>query len=893
MIDKKRLDDYIYYINSLLKQEDFYDTYMEGINKGQNKYTIDQRFQKKKFDLDWVEAIEDCVVSLDTIVRNPRKFIVIEEDIVDVSLARSITTESVKHLATHTNYIAAVKEDGSVIPSKILNTSKEESFEVYENRFIYTLLLKLSQFINTRFEVVRRSAASSDMFTVNVQSDYAVGKEKVKYSMKTILEMPLDEVLKADPTQLTDVERIARLQNVVSGFMGSPFAKTMVSCALVRPPIVRTNVILKNPDFKKALVLWQFIDSYQQTGYEIKSINETADLPAGNQQKFANLIYLNNLLTESIVRTRTSDEDIHGEEEEKKQEKVQANEYVTKNIDDFVPDDFPELKLSMFETKRLFTHLPEVGEISKADERKINSAIQRCLLQYKINKAKSDSEEQARLMRKLMEEETKAKVAALKAAKEAEKKAAKEKVEAEKRAAREAREAAKLAKEKAKREAEELAERIRAEEEAAMRARIKYEQEEAERRIIEENRRLTAIYEGVKARTEAERRNLKEQLEREKQLQFLEPVEADAMLKLRKKEQQRIRQMRATQEVALRELITAHYQDMERQQQQAILDMEQIADMCDFDIFDDTPVADVAPGAKQNGHPELVEGSPEPSTNPDAPSVSNDTLDSGTDTDSTVILSRDEVPSLHLKGNGPKDPLDGGTDAPAKPRLSTEVEFESDEDIPEMDTSLTTRNAEGENEYARRLIDEENKPDEEEADPTAARSELSSYKPQSYAPADAAAEEDDDDVDIAFSGFDAPIDATAKYSVNYGGAAQSAGQGHLVRPSAVMGVKPSVSQLDDDWDFDGMDELEKKEAARAEAAEAAPLSIKGKTVEPAPAKGKKAAPTMPAGFAVYKPRNTVSATESTIDDILNNTNLVGNVEEEDGGRKKKKDKKRR
>lgn len=861
MIDKKRLDDYIYYINSLLKQEDFYDTYMEGINKGQNKYTIDQRFQKKKFDLDWVEAIEDCVVSLDTIVRNPRKFIVIEEDIVDVSLARSITTESVKHLATHTNYIAAVKEDGSVVPSKILNTSKEESFEVYENRFIYTLLLKLSQFINTRFEVVRRSAASSDMFTVNVQSDYAVGKEKVKYSMKTILEMPLDEVLKADPTQLTDVERIARLQNVVSGFMGSPFAKTMVSCALVRPPIVRTNVILKNPDFKKALVLWQFIDSYQQTGYEIKSINETADLPAGNQQKFANLIYLNNLLTESIVRTRTSDEDIHGEEEEKKQEKVQANEYVTKNIDDFVPDDFPELKLSMFETKRLFTHLPEVGEISKADERKINSAIQRCLLQYKINKAKSDSEEQARLMRKLMEEETKAKVAALKAAKEAEKKAAKEKVEAEKRAAREAREAAKLAKEKAKREAEELAERVRAEEEAAMRARIKYEQEEAERRIIEENRRLTAIYEGVKARTEAERRNLKEQLEREKQLQFLEPVEADAMLKLRKKEQQRIRQMRATQEVALRELITAHYQDMERQQQQAILDMEQIADMCDFDIFDDTPVADSAPVVA-----------------PSSP------VDTSADTASeTSVADADAV-----AGVTPAE-----DDAPAKPRLSTEVEFESDEDIPEMDTSLTTRNAEGENEYARRLIDEENKPDEEEADPTAARSELSSYKPQSYAPADAAAEEDDDDVDIAFSGFDAPIDATAKYSVNYGGAAQSAGQGHLVRPSAVMGVKPSVSQLDDDWDFDGMEELEKKEAARAEAAEAAPLSIKGKTVEPAPAKGKKAAPTMPAGFAVYKPRNTVSATESTIDDILNNTNLVGNVEEEDGGRKKKKDKKRR
>ena len=872
-IDKKRLDDYIYYINSLLKQEDFYDTYMEGITKGNNKYTIDQRFQKKKFDLDWVEAIEDCVVSLDTIVRNPRKFIVVEEDIVDVSLARSITTESVKHLATHTNYIAAVKEDGSVIPSKILNTSKEESFEVYENRFIYTLLLKLSQFINTRFEAVRRSAATSDSFTVNVQSDYAVGKEKVKYTMKTILEMPLDEVLKADPTQLTDVERIARLQNVVSGFMGSPFAKTMVSCALVRPPIIRTNVILKNPDFKKALVLWQFIDSYQQTGYEIKSINETADLPAGNQQKFANLIYLNNLLTESIVRTRTSDEDIHGEEEEKKQDKIQANEYVTKNIDDFVPDDFPELKLSMFETRRLFTHLPEIGEISKADERKINSAIQRCLLQYKINKAKADSEEQARLMRKLMEEETKAKVAALKAAKDAEKKAAKEKADAEKRAAREQREAAKLAKERAAREAAELAQRIKEEEEAAMRARLKYEQEEAERRIIEENRRLTAIYEAVKARTEEERRVLKEQLEREKRLQFLEPIEADAMLKLRKKEQLRVRQMRATQEVALRELITAHYQDMERQQQQAILDMEQIADMCDFDIFDDAPGGDFAapvtpPPAAAQSEPDLKSDTPAPP---------------GEERNAEPEASAEEQ-STAVEPEGVAEGDEADVDVPQKPRLSTEIEF-NDEDIPEMDTSLTTRNAEGQNEYIRKLQEEENKSDEDE-DPTAARSELSSYTPQSYAPTEAA-EEDDDDVDIAFSGFDAPIDATAKYSVNYGGAAQSAGQGHLVRPSSVMGIKPQVSQLDDDWDFDGMEELERKEAERKEAA---PMEIKGKTVQPTSGKGKKAAPTPPPGFAVYKPRNTVSATETAIDDILNNTNMVGHVEEDDKGKKKKKDK---
>lgn len=237
LVDKKRLDDYIYYITSLLKQEDFYDTYLASIKTGKNKYEMSQRFQKKKFDLDWVEEIEDAINSLDNIVRNPRKFIVIEEDIVDVSLARNISTESVKHLAQHTNLIASINEEGMVIPSKILNTSKEESFEIYENRFIYTLILKLHQFISKRFDVIKKAHITSDSFEVKISSEYNIGKQKVSYNMETRMNMPLDEMLKADTSQLTDFERIARLSSIVNGFLGSPFAKTMVSCALVRPPL--------------------------------------------------------------------------------------------------------------------------------------------------------------------------------------------------------------------------------------------------------------------------------------------------------------------------------------------------------------------------------------------------------------------------------------------------------------------------------------------------------------------------------------------------------------------------------------------------------------------------------------------------------------------------------
>ena len=114
-------NQYLAKINEMLRDDPFYNDVMNGINNGESDFRLVQKVNKKIFDIEWVNVIEDCLVPLDEIVRNPRKFIVVEEDIIDISLARSISVESVRHLAQHTNLIAAVDGD-TVTPSKILNT---------------------------------------------------------------------------------------------------------------------------------------------------------------------------------------------------------------------------------------------------------------------------------------------------------------------------------------------------------------------------------------------------------------------------------------------------------------------------------------------------------------------------------------------------------------------------------------------------------------------------------------------------------------------------------------------------------------------------------------------------------------------------------------------------
>ncbi len=317
-ISKQKYQEYADKIVSLLRDDQFYHSYKDRIEKGRNNFETVRRRHKQIIDMTWVNAIEECIVSLDTIVRNPRKFIVQEEDIVDISLARSISTESVKHLAQHTNLIAQVDKQGNVTPNKILNTSKEESFEIYENRFIYTLLKKVKGFISIRFDKIKAACAMKDTFQLSVNSNFAaLSNRRLTVKLDCMAQMSFNDLIQTNNDDLTDIERVAKLDRIISDFLASPFAKQMVSSAPVRPPITRTNVILKNPDFKKALVLWQFVETYRDDGFKL--IDEVSSMPVKSNstiEALTDLVTLNSFIFETLTEDASLIDEAEVKEEE-------------------------------------------------------------------------------------------------------------------------------------------------------------------------------------------------------------------------------------------------------------------------------------------------------------------------------------------------------------------------------------------------------------------------------------------------------------------------------------------------------------------------------------------------------------------------------------------------
>src|SRR5699024_8251598 len=115
--------------------------------KSKSDRVVDLHYDKVEDNFEWVDIVEDTIRYLDNILRNPNRFIIHEDEIVKIEMAKRVTVDSIKHMDKHTNLIQEVDENDEIKPSKILNINKEETFDTYENRFIYTLILNMEAFV--------------------------------------------------------------------------------------------------------------------------------------------------------------------------------------------------------------------------------------------------------------------------------------------------------------------------------------------------------------------------------------------------------------------------------------------------------------------------------------------------------------------------------------------------------------------------------------------------------------------------------------------------------------------------------------------------------------------------------------------------------------------------
>jgi predicted component of viral defense system (DUF524 family) len=65
-------------------------------------------------------------------------------------------------LAEHTEFVRSVDAKGNVTPERILSISTEEDVQIYENRFVMTLIKKLIIFIEKRYNFIKDHGETRD-----------------------------------------------------------------------------------------------------------------------------------------------------------------------------------------------------------------------------------------------------------------------------------------------------------------------------------------------------------------------------------------------------------------------------------------------------------------------------------------------------------------------------------------------------------------------------------------------------------------------------------------------------------------------------------------------------------------------------------------------------------
>ncbi len=254
-------------------------------------------------DYSWIDTIEKIIPYIDAIVRNPKKYIVQEEELMPVEKTKKITQDTIKHLAKHTSLIQDIDEDGSVKPLKLLNVFKEETIDLYENRFIYSLIVNVKIFLNNQLENGDFSLSSKYVKTVNYIGHTYLSNENVKYNLeiKTEYHGLEDEQIKAKAT----LDRVHRMVDIFNEFLHLPSIRELEGTLPVRSPIRKTNVILKDKNFKKALELWEYVEKYdaKDSTKLVESIKEEESFDLIEKMKIGSYIqyYASENLTKKEV----------------------------------------------------------------------------------------------------------------------------------------------------------------------------------------------------------------------------------------------------------------------------------------------------------------------------------------------------------------------------------------------------------------------------------------------------------------------------------------------------------------------------------------------------------------------------------------------------------------
>lgn len=344
------------YMQDMLKSDFTHNYIEEALKDGdEGKDSIFGKTNEKVIDMDWVIAIEETLPYIQKAIDEQRRFIKQAENVVRIKKAK-----------------------------KILTVEREEGFAIYENRVLLTLIHKALMFVDDKYSKMK-DVPNDSYNNITMNRHLELNQQKLDFSVNYVNENheSLAEDLDVEDIEsLSDFDRIRRIRQGLNECLATPLMKEIAKEPQVKPPLTQTNLLKENPNFKKAVELWSFLDTYKKQGFELVGEEYNGKMTDENKedvylamefQHFMMSITTNPALRK-MLQEKYEEENALAKEDADRPEKVKEmvldaqTEAVSKEEIEKLTAEITELKQKIAEQKQ---KIEEQANIIKTQEGKI------------------------------------------------------------------------------------------------------------------------------------------------------------------------------------------------------------------------------------------------------------------------------------------------------------------------------------------------------------------------------------------------------------------------------------------------------------------------------------------------------------------------------------------
>lgn len=344
------------YMQDMLKSDFTHNYIEEALKDGdEGKDSIFGKTNEKVIDMDWVIAIEETLPYIQKAIEEQGRFIKQAENVVRIKKAK-----------------------------KILTVEREEGFAIYENRVLLTLIHKALMFVDDKYSKMK-DVPNDSYNNITMNRHLELNQQKLDFSVNYVNENheSLAEDLDVEDIEsLSDFDRIRRIRQRLNECLATPLMKEIAKEPQVKPPLTQTNLLKENPNFKKAVELWSFLDTYKKQGFELVGEEYNGKMTDENKedvylamefQHFMMSITTNPALRK-MLQEKYEEENALAKEESDRPEKVKEmvleaqTEAVHKEEIEKLTAEITELKQKIAEQKQ---KIEEQANIIKTQEGKI------------------------------------------------------------------------------------------------------------------------------------------------------------------------------------------------------------------------------------------------------------------------------------------------------------------------------------------------------------------------------------------------------------------------------------------------------------------------------------------------------------------------------------------